>query len=96
MSDAGDHSESEERRRHVRMAVHWSGDLEASGDRLDCTVLDISPSGAKVQSSDPLPPETPVILTLAQGDQHRGAIVWQQGSFMGIGFDPAAADQAIA
>lgn len=83
-----------ERRRHVRMAVHWAGDLSAQGnsrksagdDTMDCTVLDISPGGAKLQTSDPLPAATAVRLKLSHGGDFEGVVAWQQGSFMGLAF----------
>ena len=84
-----------ERRRHVRMAVHWAGDLSAegtgkgsaaAGGTMDCTVLDISPGGAKLQTSDPLPAATPVRLKLSHGGDFEGIVAWQQGSFMGLAF----------
>lgn len=84
-----------ERRRHVRMAVHWAGDLSAEGsaqksagggDTMDCTVLDISPGGAKLQTSNPLPAATAVRLKLSHGGDFQGVVAWQQGSFMGLAF----------
>ena len=83
-----------ERRRHVRMAVHWAGDLSAEGSAqkskgdgtMDCTVLDISPGGAKLQTSDPLPAATAVRLKLSHGGDFEGVVAWQQGSFMGLAF----------
>lgn len=83
-----------ERRRHVRMPVHWTGALAGESDALDCVVLDISPGGARVQSADPLPVVTEVRLSLAHGGDYQGAVVWRQGSFMGLRFagqEPIAA-----
>jgi len=77
------------------MAVHWAGDLSAQGiaggndkggDTMDCTVLDISPGGAKLQTSDPLPASTSVRLKLSHGGDFEGVVAWQQGSFMGLAF----------
>ena len=81
-----------ERRRHVRMSVHWAGDLSAEGtalddDIMDCTVLDISRGGAKLQTSNPLPAATPVRLKLSHGADFEGVVAWQQGSFMGLSFN---------
>lgn len=82
----------QERRRHVRMTVHWAGDLSAEGTAgaeapMDCTVLDISPGGAKLQTSDPLPATTLVRLKLSHGGDFEGVVAWQQGSFMGLAFN---------
>ena len=75
-----------ERRRHSRMAVHWLGDVTTAGQAVDCTVLDISPGGAKLQSAEPLPALTEVLLKLYHGGQFGGQVAWQHGSFMGIEF----------
>lgn len=77
---------AQERRRHSRQSVHWTANLHAADDPNECTVLDISPGGAQVQTSDPLPAKTGIVLKLDQGDEYPGDIVWQQGSFMGIRF----------
>lgn len=68
------------------MAVHWLGDVTSGGEAVDCTVLDISPGGAKLQSADPLPALTKVQLKLYHGGLFTGEVSWQHGSFMGIEF----------
>ena len=78
--------DASDRRRHVRMPVHWAGELAEGKESRDCVVLDISPAGARVQSADPLPAISSVKLTLAHGGDYEGAVVWQQGSFMGLAF----------
>lgn len=82
--------DASDRRHHVRMPVHWAGELAGEQESQDCVVLDISPAGARVQSADPLPAVTSVKLTLAHGGDYEGAVVWQQGSFMGLRFGEAS------
>ena len=78
------------RRRHTRMAVHWSGEVTANDELADCTVLDISPGGARLQTASPLPAKTPMVLQLEHGGEFRGQVAWQQGSVMGVVFAAAA------
>lgn len=68
------------------MTVHWSGEVRAGSDLTDCTVLDISPGGAKLQTANPLPPQTAIVLSLQHGGEFSGAVAWQQGSVMGVAF----------
>jgi hypothetical protein len=79
-------SASSNRRRHARMAVHWSGEVTADDELADCTVLDISPGGARLQSATPLPPRTAMMLRLQHGGEFHGQVAWQQGSVMGVAF----------
>ena len=68
------------------MAVHWSGNVTSGDEAMDCSVHDISPGGAKLQSAKPLPARSDVWLKLYRGGQFAGHVAWQQGSFMGIAF----------
>ncbi len=68
------------------MAVHWSGEVSAGSDLSDCTVLDISPGGARLQTANPLPPRTAMLLRLNHGGEFSGKVAWQQGSVMGVAF----------
>lgn len=87
MSDKrGSDAPVEERRRHIRQSVHWSGSLTMAGEEQDCLVLDLSSAGARVQSSAPVPTLAQVQLKLRQGDSYLADIVWHQGSFMGLRF----------
>lgn len=79
----------DERRRHARMSVHWHGRLSGAEHEEDCLVLDISPSGARVQCAEPFDGSSRLTLNLAQGDRHDSSIVWRRGSFMGLAFAAA-------
>ena len=84
----GPNQEDEQRRFH-RMAVRWEAALSAGtdADGGGCLVLDMSPGGAKVQTQNPLPAETPVSLMLDRGGRFSGRVAWQHGSYFGILFD---------
>ena len=81
-----DQSQSDERRQHARMSVHWQGSLAGADEAEDCFVLDISSHGARVQCASPFDGQDYLTLRLKQGESHSAMVVWRQGSFMGLRF----------
>ena len=60
-----------------------------------CRVTDVSIAGARLQTSQPLTPESAVLLTLP-GQPPRGArIIWSDDCTAGCAFDVPLADAAL-
>ena len=47
-------AEESELRKFPRTSVSWLGTLETGGETLDCTVVNLSANGAKLQLNDPV------------------------------------------
>ena len=77
----------QDRRRYPRTPLHRSGTLLIGGRVQDCTILDISPGGAKLESERAVQPTSVATLRLYHGSQFPGTIVWRDGDFMGMRFD---------
>jgi len=75
-----------DRRVYPRVPVALPAFLQASGERHAVQILDLSPGGAKLDSSASLPTGTAV--TLDCGTLGRTAVVrWNSAGVMGICFD---------
>lgn len=69
------------RRYHPRTPVTWPVVIETRRQRFACQVVDISPHGAKVQTSAPLQPGRTVRLEIippSGSPLHVGALVWRK------------------
>jgi hypothetical protein len=80
-----------ERRRHARVGVMWMATLRSATGFIECIVLDLSRSGAKLAFNAPaaLPTTAAVALVLEGVGTFRAAAAWQRAEFAGIRFlDP--------
>lgn len=86
--------DEEGRRRFLRRSVLWPGHLSSGGDRLGCTILNMSLGGAKVAVSEDCGLSGAVTL---KGDRFEGlqaVIVWKSGRLLGLEFKDEPAQVA--
>ncbi len=76
----------DERRRHPRNSVLWSGRLLCEGEATDCRILNISLQGAMIRPEKPFKGGPEVILHTDRFGQFAGSIVWQEVEQLGIEF----------
>ena len=87
--------DEEGRRRFLRRSVLWPGTLSVGGDKLNCTILNMSLGGAKVAVSEECGLSGVVTL---QGDRFEGlqaTIVWKSGRLLGLQFKEEPAQVAL-
>ena len=84
------------RRRFHRLPVIWSGRLEQPGAQTDCTILNVSPGGAKLQLSEAEPCPSRVTLHSPRFGQLRGRVVWHRHDQIGLSFVEEPAQVATA
>jgi CheY-like chemotaxis protein len=78
---------AEDRRSHPRTPVIFQAQLEtASGQRLDCTVLDISARGARVAVAEPLAKGDTVTLTSPDFGRTAACVMWVEPQCVGLEF----------
>jgi hypothetical protein len=71
-----------------RRRVLKAGSIEAGGGTFDCTVRNISDTGAALEVITPLfIPERFMLVVQAEGLKRRCRIVWRKGKRMGVLFD---------
>lgn len=75
-----------DQQKHVRTPVYREGWLEVDGEAVDCTIVDISPGGAKIRVSRPLPRNQAVTLRIGQAFSGEADSVWQSGEYVGLAF----------
>jgi pilus assembly protein CpaF len=78
---------ADERRRAGRRQVSWPAKLEVNGGWVDCHVMDLSPTGAKVRISGPLTGTNHVRISVDQLGVFDGTVVWQTKAYIGIHFN---------
>ena len=77
----------QERRNHPRGTVLLSGSVRFPEHHLDCAVLDISFTGAKLELDRPLEPHDEVEgLRFSQSEVMPVEVAWKDGVFIGIHF----------
>jgi hypothetical protein len=77
----------DESRVAARHRVLKSGTIEFGGGAIDCTVRNISATGAALEVSSPL--GIPAQFTLVSDGQHQPCrIVWRKEKRIGVTFDP--------
>ncbi len=78
-----------ERRAHVRHRVFKGGRLAFhSGGGVECTVRNISPGGARVDVTNPVPlPKSFMLLIEADQFQRLCHPVWRHDTHIGVAFD---------
>src|SRR5712692_4720034 len=78
---------AEERRGHPRTPVILQAQIEtSSGQRVDCTVLDISARGARVAVAEPLAKGEMVTLTSADFGRSQACVMWVEPQSVGLEF----------
>ena len=78
---------AQDRRSHPRTPVIFQAQLEtASGQRLDCTVLDISARGARVAVAEPLAKGDAVTLTSPDFGRTAACVMWIEPHCVGLEF----------
>jgi len=81
-----DVASAKEQRRHIRKHVLWTARLETKDGSLDCIILNVSRSGAKLRLRAPSLLRQPVKLVMESYGTLPAEIVWQQVDNMGIRF----------
>lgn len=76
-----------ERRRRPRSAVIWSAKLHCEGRVLDCVILNLSGTGAKVRTKDRVEADTPIILQGERFGMLRGRVAWAKDDTLGLKLD---------
>jgi CheY-like chemotaxis protein len=78
---------AEDRRSHPRTPVILHAQIEtASGQRIDCTVLDMSARGARVAMAEPLAKGDAVILTSPDFGRTAACVMWVEPQCVGLEF----------
>lgn len=79
------------RRAHARHDVLLKARVMDEGRWHDCSILNISAGGVKLQLDHPIGQGTAVMLELGNFGQFNGTVVWQHGGGLGIKFsqDPS-------
>ncbi|MBN8534565.1 MAG: PilZ domain-containing protein [Rhizobiales bacterium] len=90
-----------EQRAHQRIRSYLRGEIVHSGGRirLECTVRDLSPEGARIQVARDITLPDPFELHIPQrGMAEKSHIVWRQGDETGVHFvhDAAASPKSAA
>ena len=80
------HPHAADRRRAKRLAVDWCGHVSVSEQPRECLVMDISPIGALLQSSERFLPGQSIHLKLEYGGAFDGTVVWRGGGLVGVSF----------
>jgi hypothetical protein len=89
-----------EQRAHQRIRSYLRGEIVHSGGRirLECTVRDLSPEGARIQVARDIALPDPFELYIPQrGLAEKSHIVWRHGDETGVHFvhDPSAAEKSV-
>jgi PilZ domain len=76
-----------DRRTTIRQRVFKSGTIEFDGKNIECTIRNVSPSGAALDVPSPagIPHEITVNFT-AGNTRQRGHIVWRKEKRVGVSF----------
>lgn len=75
-----------ERRRHPRKAVCLEGRLQTGRLWHDCSIVNISPGGAKLSVAKPVGRARMVRLEIGRFGKFGAEIVWRTGSELGLRF----------
>lgn len=88
----------EPRRAHPRFTVVWTGRIVAASRALDCVVLNISASGAKLRAFENLELPQRFTLIVDRFGDFPAELVWRDRRSAGVRFvgDPAQIGQTFA
>lgn len=78
-----------DQRSEPRAAVCWHGEMLAGRETAACTVLDISPFGARLMTAVLVAIELPVTLNLGARGVYYGEVRWHDGGLVGVKFTAA-------
>ncbi len=87
---AGTDSASDSRRREMRTMVIKSGKICFGNSVVDCTMLDVSPNGARARTAVVVPMPDTVTLRFAAGSAYVARIQWARGTEVGFAFENPA------
>ena len=80
---------AEERRRFPRCWVLWAGHIVSADQSVDCVILNLSASGAKVRLYEPVAMSERLTLTIRRYGDFQCRLVWQNDAEFGVAFaDP--------
>ncbi len=77
---------TQDRRTHPRMSVIWQGTVTNADLRVRCRVLNVSDSGAMVQSEERIESHEPIILKIGNGTPQFCEAVWTDSGYLGVHF----------
>jgi len=77
---------TQDRRAHQRMSVIWQGMITSADLRVRCRVLNVSDSGAMVQSEERIESHEPIILKIGNGTPQFCKAVWTDSGYLGVRF----------
>ena len=76
-----------ERRKDERTAFVEAAWIQTGNDTIECVVVEMSRSGARIETSAPLPQMFELSLTGDEGRMRRRCqLVWQDGVWAGVNF----------
>lgn len=78
--------DEEGRRRYLRRSVLWPGTLSCGQNRLDCTILNMSLSGAKIALGEARDCSGGVTLIGDRFESLAATVMWQRGRLIGLQF----------
>jgi hypothetical protein len=77
---------TKDRRVHPRMSVIWQSMITTADLRIRCRVLNVSDSGAMVQSEERIESQEPIILKIGNGTPQFCEAVWTDSGYLGVRF----------
>ena len=80
-------SKPEDKRKHPRRAVLWSGKLQFGKYQFDCQIWNVSLLGAKVKVGLPLKEGSTVELMMDKFGSLKGEVKWQHDGSLGLQFE---------
>ena len=86
-----------EKRRHLRSAVLWSGELVHGARILPCRILNVSAAGAKVRVEAEVPDGTEVRIACNRFGEMPARVIWCESGRLGLEFleEPSRVLRAI-
>ena len=75
-----------DRQRHSRHSTLCPGKLISGDEEVDCDVLNISVSGAKVRLAKPVETNAVVCVKIQRVGEFTGRVVWREGTTLGVEF----------
>jgi len=84
-------------RHEERKEVSFATTISIGDKTKDCSILDISAGGAKLQTRATGEKKTPVVLNLERFGEFTGEVAWARGGNLGIKFtdDPTRLAEAV-
>ncbi len=78
----------DEHRKAQRVRVLKAGTIEFGGGAIDCTVRNLSPTGAALEVASPIGiPQDFVLVIPADGSRHQSHVVWRKEKRIGVSFE---------